>query len=119
MGTTKKKDTTATAATKGKFNGMIHRSGDDVLKGRGDRIIKSAKLAQEDLVRTLEQRLLQLEDKQDQMLDISTDNRFSLKIGDNFDAKPWVDEYQKVSIDIVNTKVEFEIAKRSLAELFD
>lgn len=48
------RNTSKPAAPKGKFNGMIHRTSDEVLKGRGDRIIKSAKLSQEAIVRTLE-----------------------------------------------------------------
>ena len=109
---------TQKSAPKGKFNGMIHRTSDEVLKGRGDRIIKSAQLSQEAIVRGLEQKLINLEDQRDRMLDLSPDNRMSLKIDNDFNADTWTANYQKLSIDIVNTKVELEIAQKNMEELF-
>jgi len=51
-----KKLTTATVKSveEGKFSKLIKRSGDDILDGRGDRIIKSAKVAQRAIVDKLD-----------------------------------------------------------------
>ena len=104
--------------SKGKFVSMIERSGDDVLKGRGGRIIKSARLAQETLITALEQQLLSMEDDQEIMLDQSPDNRFSLTVGEKFKPKDWVDEYQALSIKVAEKRVELEIAQKNLEMLF-
>jgi len=101
-----------------KFSKLIKRGGDAVLEGRGERIIKSAKMAQETLVRNLEQELMTLEDKRDIMLDHSPDNRYSLNIGKTFEADKWCKDYQDISVEIANKKIELEIAKSNLTDLF-
>lgn len=104
---------------KGKFAKLVLRNGDAVLEGRGSRMIKLAENAQKSLIQKLEDEITQLEDKQEMMLDNSPDNRYSLKVGEAFDANGWAAEYQTISLTIVNKKVELEIAKKNSAILFE
>lgn len=97
---------------------MIIRSGDTIAADRGARITKQAKIAYEDDLRRLENRLLNLEDRREIMLDQSPDNRFSLKPGETFDARTWVAEYQKLSLEIATTVEEIAIAKEAIKYLF-
>lgn len=103
----------------GKFSKLVLRNGDQVLEGRGSRIIRSAQIAQKALCDKLEDEIIQLEDKREAMLDQSPDNRFSLKIGEAFEASKWAAEYQMLSVAIVNKKVEHKIASENMIELFE
>lgn len=105
-------------ASNGKFVNSINLKGDAVLDARVARIIKGAKGSQEDLVRTLDKECDDLTDKLELMLDQSPDNRYSLKPGKTFDADAFVSEYQNLSIQLANKKVELEIAKANLVDLF-
>jgi len=115
-----KKLTTATVKSveEGKFSKLIKRSGDDILDGRGDRIIKSAKVAQRAIVDKLDQEVMTLEDKQELLLDQSPDNRYSLTLGKSFEAEKWAAEYQGLSIQIANKKIELAIARANYESLF-
>ena len=109
---------TKAKAVKGAFANMIARSGDAVVADRGDRVTKQARLAYDDVRRRLENKVLNLEDRRAILLDQSPDNRFSLKVGQEFDAKSWVDEYQRLSVDIETTKQELDIAEENFKALF-
>jgi hypothetical protein len=120
------KGTKATKVTKtvtkkvkqGKFAALIMRTGDEVLEGRGKRTIESARAAQKKLVMDLEENIRVLEDKKELMLDQSPDNRYSLKVGEAFDAPAFVREYQDLSVKLINKRVELEIAERNSEDLF-
>jgi len=122
--TDEKDSSTTTAATKkaaakkGTFESLIKRSGDSIIGDRGDRIVKSAKVAQRGLVDKISQDLMLLEDKRDLMLDQSPDNRYSLTVGKSFEADKWTQEYHAISVSITNKKVELEIAQANFKELF-
>lgn len=109
-----KKATTA----KSKFESLISRNGDAIIDSRASRIVVSAKNAQEGIVRDLIDAVNVLEDKREAMLDQSPDNRYSLKVGENFDAKKWTSEYQSLSIQLANKRVELQIAEENLTDLF-
>ncbi len=102
----------------GAFAAMINRSGDAIIGDRGDRIVKSAKAAQFTLCNKLDQELMGLEDKRDLMLDQSPDNRYSLTVGKSFEAEAWANEYQALSVEIANKKVELAIAQANYETLF-
>ena len=102
----------------GKFNEMLLRDGEGVMTGRSERIIKIAKMGQETLVAEVEKDLMILQDKQEAMIEMSPDNRFSLKPGEDFEVESWVAEYQKLSIDIELKIVELKVAQENLSVLF-
>lgn len=107
-----------TAKAQGAFAEMLARSGDSIAADRGARITKQAKIAYEDDLRRMENKLLNLQDQREIMLDQSPDNRFSLKPGQTFDARSWVAEYQRLSVDIATTVEEIAIAEESIKFLF-
>lgn len=108
-----------TKVTKGRFAALIMRDGDQVLEGRGQRTIESARSAQKKLVMDIEEEIRVLEDKKELMLDQSPDNRYSLKVGEAFDAKQFVSEYQMLSVKLINKRVELEIAVKNSKDLFE
>ncbi len=108
----------ATTTGKSKFESLISRGGDAIIDSRASRIVVSAKNAQEGIVRDLIDEINKLEDKREVMLDQSPDNRYSLKVGENFDAKKWVSDYQSLSIQLANKKIELAIAEENLTDLF-
>lgn len=107
-----------TTTAKSKFESLISRNGDAIIDSRASRIVTSAKNAQEGIVRDLIDEINKLEDKREVMLDQSPDNRYSLKVGENFDAKKWVSDYQSLSIQLANKKIELAIAEENLTDLF-
>jgi hypothetical protein len=110
--------TTAKTKPEGKFSSMIKRNGDSIIGDRADRIIKSAKVAQRAIVDKLDQELMNLDDKRDLMLDQSPDNRYSLTLGKSFESDKWAAEYQSISIQIANKKIELAIAQANYQDLF-
>lgn len=113
-----KKVTIVNSNPKSKFETLISRNGDDVIDSRASRIVTSANNAQQAIVRDLVDKVNALEDKREVMLDQSPDNRYSLKVGEGFDAKKWTQEYHSLSLQLANTKVELAIAEENFNDLF-
>ena len=85
---------------------------------RASNVTKLAVMAHEALVNTLEKRKIELEMKRTELLDMSPDNRYSLKPGQDFKADSWVNEYQSVSVELINIEVELKVAGVTTKELF-
>jgi len=115
---TNKMATKKLTKAEGKFSSMIKRNGDSIIGDRADRIIKSAKVAQRAIVDKLDQELMNLDDKRDLMLDQSPDNRYSLTLGKSFESDKWAAEYQSISIQLANKKIELAIAQANYQDLF-
>ena len=101
-----------------KFERILTRKGDDVITARAASISKLAEMAQEALVNKLEKRKIELEMEGQEMLDMSPDNRYSLKVGENFKADSWVNDYQRLGIELINIEIELKVAKATSEELF-
>lgn len=101
-----------------KFVGLLSRSGDTIMKDRAASIGQLAEMAQEELVNDLKRRKIELETKKSEMLDMSPDNRYSLKPGANFNAKAWTSEYHKINLNLINLEVELKVAEDTTKELF-
>ena len=101
-----------------KFHSILSRSGDKILKDRAESVAKLAEMSQDTLVKELTRKKIELEFKQKELLDMSPDNRFSLKVGENFNSAKWVSEYHQVSLDIIENGVELEVADANLTLLF-
>lgn len=94
------------------------RGGDDVIKARAESVSKLAEMSQEALVNGLEKKKIELEMKKQEMLDMNPDNRYSLKVGENFQADRWTSEYQTLSLDLINVEIELKVAKQTSDDLF-
>lgn len=102
-----------------KFQKSVSRDGDQITNERGSQISDLAKMAQESMINKLKERRINLEFRKKEMLDMSPDNRFSLVTLKDFDGKKFVEEYQKVCLDLANLEVELEIAESNLKDLFE
>lgn len=101
-----------------KFESILTRKGDDVITARAASISKLAEMAQETLVNRLEKTKIELEMSRQEMLDMSPDNRYSLKVGENFKADSWIGDYQTLSLELINIEIELKVAKATSEELF-
>lgn len=101
-----------------KFELVLSRKGDDILAQRAGAITKLAEMAQEALVNNLEKEKIEIEMKKQEMLDMSPDNRYSLTVGENFKATDWTQEYQRLSLQLINLEIELKVAKETSADLF-
>ena len=101
-----------------KFQKNLSRTGDTIIKDRAESISKLAEMSQDSLVKNLQKQRIELEMKQQELLDMSPDNRYDLKPGKNFKADDWTQEYHSVSIRLINNEVELGVAKKNLKELF-
>ncbi len=101
-----------------KFELQLGREGDKVMTDRAKSVTKLAEMAQVALVNKLEKRKIELQMKKTELLDMSPDNRFSLKPGEDFKADTWVVEYQSVSLDLIEVEIELKVANATQKELF-
>jgi hypothetical protein len=102
----------------GKFNKFIARNGDQIIGDRAKRVAKLAEAAQQNLIREKEKQIMELEDRLEAMLDMSPDNRFSLKIGETFDADAFVKQFNEISIKLELHRRELDIMTDIQDELF-
>ena len=101
-----------------KFELVLGRDGDKVMKDRASNVTKLAEMAQTTLVNALEKKKIELEMKKTELLDMSPDNRYSLKVGENFRADNWTNDYQRLGIELINIEIELKVAKATSVELF-
>lgn len=101
-----------------KFELNLNREGNDIIRARANQISKLAEMAQEALVNKLEKNKIELEMVKTELLDMSPDNRYSLKVGENFNADGWVNDYQRVSVELINIEIELKVAKATSVDLF-
>lgn len=101
-----------------KFETILSRKGDAVMQDRATAIAKLAEMAQNAMVNNLEKKKIELEMEKAEMLDMSPDNRYSLKPGADFKADSWVNDYQRVSVELINIEIELKVAKATTEELF-
>ena len=101
-----------------KFELVLGRDGDAIMKQRASNVTKLAEMAQIAMVNGLEKRKIELEMEKTALLDLSPDNRYSLKPGADFKADAWVNDYQRVTIELLNIEIELRAAKATTAELF-
>lgn len=78
-----------------------------------------AKTAQDKLVLNLRSQKEELESRQSNLEDLGPDSTISLKpVGDNFDASAWVQEVQNTKVELLNIKIQLEVAEKTLSEWF-
>jgi hypothetical protein len=103
----------------GKFNQLLARSGDQILEGRAARVLKAAKNAAIAHIQTIENSIMKVEDEMEAMLDMSPDNRYSLKIGESFSGEEFITTYQAKALELHLLKQELKIAQDTNKDLFD
>jgi len=101
-----------------KFQKNLSRTGDTIIKDRAESISKLAEMSQDSLVKNLQKQRIELEMKQQELLDMSPDNRYDLKPGKDFKGDAWVQDYQEVSLQLIENEVALGVAKETMKELF-
>ncbi len=101
-----------------RFENILSRNGDKVMADRAGNVTKLAEMAQVALVNTLEKKKIELEMKKQELLDMSPDNRYSLKVGEDFNADSWVSDYQAISLNIIENEIRLKTAIATTEELF-
>lgn len=91
----------------------------DIKAKRAERVGKQAALAQDTLVRDLQEEVLDLEGNLEDLEDLSPDNAMSLNaVKGDFKAKEWVEQMQSVQVRLANKKLELEIATKTQEKYF-
>ena len=101
-----------------KFELVLGRNGDSIMKDRASNVTKLAEMAQTAMVNGLEKKKIELEMEKTSLLDMSPDNRYSLKPGADFKADSWVNDYQRVSVELINIEIELKVAQKTTEDLF-
>jgi hypothetical protein len=106
------------AKKQGQFVASLKRNNDQIKSYRADSISSKTELAYKHKVENLDFLLDDLRRKQDEMLDMSPDNTQSLVLAKNFDEKVWVEEDNRLALEIHNTEVKLKLAKARFKTLF-
>lgn len=101
------------------FISNLTKSNTEIKETRAKRIATQAEMAQDELVRSLKTRVLDLEAKLDDLEDLSPNSTMSLNpTRGEFKAKEWVCEMHDVKVQLANAKLELEIAQKTYDKYF-
>lgn len=98
----------------------LTKSNESIKASRAERIATLVKMEQEALVNNLTKDVMNLENKLDNLEDLSPDSELSLSpVGDkDFDANKWVNAIQDTEIELANKRLELDIAKKTYDKYF-
>ncbi len=95
---------------------MLSPNTDAIRLRRAQALIRASELEQNALINDLERQKSSLEQKLEDLSDLSPDDTTSLKFGKDFDAKKWVADVQDTKEQIEEVKFKLDIAKTTLKE---
>ena len=102
-----------------KFELMLNQSAKEVRGQRAILVSKSAKKAQEALLRELDDKLDKIEEDLLTTTDVYPTSELTLLVtNDKFDATTWVKKLQALKVDKANLLVEIELAQDTFDEFF-
>ena len=102
----------------GAFFDSLVRTNKAIKGGRAIAIAEDARLIYKRHVEDLETALRRKELDLDNMLDLSPESAFSMKLASDFKAPEWVAKRHQLGVDIRNLKIEVDIARKDFDELF-
>ena len=98
---------------------IVSASGNDLLKRRADQVVQLIEMEQQQVVNNLNREVIAIEGKLTAILDLSVKTRDSLTIVDGeFDERKFCSEIQRLKVELRNKKIELELAKETLSDLF-
>lgn len=101
------------------FTKNLTKSNKEIKQSRATRIAEQAKMAQEDLVRTMTKQMFDLDAQLDDLEDLSPDSMLSLNVtSGDFNAEEWTKKIQEVNIQKLNLGMEITIAKQTFNKYF-
>lgn len=109
----------STTAASGIFVDSLKRSNKQIKAARAEAIAEDLQLVYKRKIEDLELKLRNLNRNQENMLDLSPENSFSLKLAQDFDAQKWATEHHDLSIKIRETEIQLDLAKKSYTYLFE
>lgn len=104
--------------SKGAFLESLVRSNRKIREDRAQAIHEDAELIYKRKVEDLQVRVNRLKRERENLLDLSPTNAQSLVLATDFDAEEYVKKDIELGIDIRNTEIELEIARKRYAYLF-
>jgi hypothetical protein len=104
---------------KGVFVDALKRSNKQIKDARAEAIAEDLEITYKRRIEDLELDLKNAKRQQANMLDLSPDNTYSLKLATDFDAKRWTEDHINLGKRIHNVTIELEIAKRQYNMLFN
>ena len=103
---------------KGAFIDSLVRNNRKIREDRAQAIFEDAELIFKRKVEDLQVKLNRLKRSRENMLDLSPNSATSLIVAADFDAEAYVNKDMELGIEIRNTEIELDIAKRRYAYLF-
>ncbi len=111
-------DETKELEAKGAFASSLLRNNKQIRADRAAAIVENAELIYKRKVEDLEVTLKQLKRDQENMLDLSPTNAQSLVVASDFKGEVYVAKDLALGIEIRNTEISLEIAKKRYEYLF-
>lgn len=102
----------------GAFIDSLKRNNKEIRDNRAASIAEDAHLLYRRAVEDIEVRLKTLKRDRENMLDMSPDNIFSLKLASDFNGAEYVAKDIQLGVDIRNAEIKLEIAQRQYNYLF-
>lgn len=100
-----------------KFITTLTKSNKDIMQDRAENVGKKTALKQKALVDRLEGEVLDLEGKIQDLCDLAPEHSTALKPQD-FDEEQWVKNMQQYKVDLLNKRIELDVARKTYKEWF-
>ena len=101
------------------FMDIIGNNGSDVLSSRAKRVCNKTKLSFQKVIDGLTTDFYDLQDKLAELTDMSPDTRDSLRVAEKgFNSDEWVQQYQKLTMELNFNQIQLNIALQNKKELF-
>lgn len=110
--------TETTKSTGGAFTDSLKRNNQKIREDRATTISSKAKLTYRRKVEDLQVQLDELKNAQEGLLDLSPTDANSLILATDFDADRYATKDINLGIEIRNTEIKLEVAKKRYAHLF-
>lgn len=107
------------AQMRGAFISSLKRNNKEIRDDRATAIAEDAMVMYRRQVEDLELRVNRLKRDRENMLDMSPDNVFSLKLASDFKADEFVARDLKLGVEIRETEIKLDIARKQYQHLFE
>jgi hypothetical protein len=109
---------TTDAPVKGAFVSSLQRNNKQIRNDRAEAIAEEADVTFKRVVEDLQLAKRRLERQRENMLDLSPDHGFSLMLGKDFDAAKFVEEEQRIGIELRELDIKLNIMVQRYEHLF-
>jgi hypothetical protein len=103
---------------RGAFVDSLRRNNKQIRKDRATAIVEDAQIRYKRQIEDMEIEIRRLKRMQENMLDLSPENAHSLMVAKDFDAKTYVEQDIKFSVDVRNLEIKLGLAKARYEYLF-